>query len=125
MSELARREGVFPWIAAHAVGRSGGSQHRLFLLIYVVGTVVTILLSNDATAVVLTPAVLAAVWAAQAEPLPYLLICAFIANAATFVLPISIQRIWLSIAAECRPLDAGYLPSAYPPWRPLRRHTYS
>ncbi len=49
----------------------------------------TVLLSNDATAVVLTPAVLAAVRAAEAEPLPYLLICAFIANAASFVLPIS------------------------------------
>jgi arsenical pump membrane protein len=53
------------------------------------GTVVTVLLSNDATAVVLTPAVYAAVKAAKAEPLPYLFICAFIANAASFVLPIS------------------------------------
>ena len=67
-----------------------GSPRRLFLLIYGVGTVVTIFLSNDATAVVLTPAVAAAVKAAKAkEPLPYLLICAFIANAASFVLPIS------------------------------------
>src|ERR1700733_8651003 len=61
-----------------------------FLLTYGVGAVVTIFLSNDATAVVLTPAVAAAVKAAKAkEPLPYLLICAFIANAASFVLPIS------------------------------------
>lgn len=89
MSELARREGVFDWVAGHAVRASRGSSSRLFLLIYGVGTIVTILLSNDATAVVLTPAVLAAVRAAQAEPLPYLLICAFIANAASFVLPIS------------------------------------
>ncbi len=89
MSELARREGVFDWIAGHAVEASRGSRARLFLLIYLVGTVVTIFLSNDATAVVLTPAVLAAVRAAEAEPLPYLLVCAFIANAASFVLPIS------------------------------------
>ena len=47
-------------------------------------------LSNDATAVVLTPAVAAVVKAAKAkEALPYLFICAFIANAASFVLPIS------------------------------------
>jgi arsenical pump membrane protein len=46
-------------------------------------------LSNDATAVVLTPAVYAATRAAKVEPLPYLFICAFIANAASFVLPIS------------------------------------
>jgi arsenical pump membrane protein len=89
MSELARREGVFDWVAGHAVRSSRGSQPRLFLLIYAAGTVVTVLLSNDATAVVLTPAVLAAARAAEAEPLPYLLICAFVANAASFVLPIS------------------------------------
>ena len=89
MSELARREGVFDWVAGHAVRASKGSRARLFLLIYAVGIVVTVFLSNDATAVVLTPAVLAAVRAAKAEPLPYLLICAFIANAASFVLPIS------------------------------------
>lgn len=89
MSELARREGVFDWIAGHAVRASKGSRTRLFVLIYTVGVVVTVFLSNDATAVVLTPAVLAAVRAAETEPLPYLLICAFIANAASFVLPIS------------------------------------
>jgi arsenical pump membrane protein len=50
---------------------------------------VTVLLSNDATAVVLTPAVYAATRAAGANPLPYLFACAFIANAASFALPIS------------------------------------
>jgi arsenical pump membrane protein len=48
-----------------------------------------VFLSNDATAVVLTPAVYAATRAAGATPLPYLFVCAFIANAASFVLPIS------------------------------------
>jgi arsenical pump membrane protein len=38
---------------------------------------------------VLTPAVYAATRAADAEPLPYLFVCAFVANAASFVLPIS------------------------------------
>ena len=89
MSELARREGLFDWVARHAVRASRGSRTRLFLLIYCVGVAVTVFLSNDATAVVLTPAVLAAVRTAEAEPLPYLLICAFIANAASFVLPLS------------------------------------
>jgi arsenical pump membrane protein len=61
----------------------------LFLLVYLAGTVVTIFLSNDATAVVLTPAVLAAAKKADTNPLPLLFVCAFIANAASFVLPIS------------------------------------
>ena len=87
--ELARREGVFDWLAGHALAASKSSPRRLFALACVVGVGVTVLLSNDATAVVLTPAVQSAVKAAQAEPLPYLMICAFIANAASFVLPIS------------------------------------
>ena len=66
-----------------------GSPTRLFLLVYLAGTVVTIFLSNDATAVVLTPAVLAAAKKADTNPLPLLFVCAFIANAASFVLPIS------------------------------------
>ncbi|MBV9504472.1 MAG: arsenic transporter [Acidobacteriia bacterium] len=89
LAELGRRTGVFDWLAALAVRASKGSHARLFRLVYLVGIVVTVFLSNDATAVVLTPAVYAAVKKARAEPLPYLLICAFVANAASFVLPIS------------------------------------
>ncbi len=89
LAELARCEGVFDWMATLAVRAARGSRLRLFGLIYAVGTLVTVFLSNDATAVVLTPAVYAAVKKARGEALPYLLICAFIANAASFVLPIS------------------------------------
>ena len=90
LAEVARSEGLFDWLAALATQHAGGSPRRLFLLIYIVGSAVTVFLSNDATAVVLTPAVAAAVRTAKAEqPLPYLLICAFVANAASFVLPIS------------------------------------
>ena len=89
LAELARQEGLFDWLAALATRQARGSARRLFALVYLVGILVTAFLSNDATAVVLTPAVYAAARAAKAEPLPYLLVCAFIANAASFVLPIS------------------------------------
>jgi len=89
LSELARREGVFDWLASLAVAAAKGSRARLFSLVYLVGIGVTVFLSNDATAVVLTPAVYAAVQKARTKALPYLFICAFIANAASFVLPIS------------------------------------
>jgi arsenical pump membrane protein len=90
LAETAREEKLFDWLAAHATKMAKGSATKMFLLIYLVGIVVTTFLSNDATAVVLTPAVAAAVKAAKVQkPLPYLLICAFIANAASFVLPIS------------------------------------
>lgn len=89
LAELARQEGLFDWLARYAVQHARGSGQRLFDLVFLVGTLVTVFLSNDATAVVLTPAVYAACKAAKADPLPYLFICAFIANAASFVLPIS------------------------------------
>src|SRR5882724_10237499 len=89
IAELARQEGLFDYLAALAVEHARGSPQRLFLLVYLVGTLVTVLLSNDATAIVLTPAVYAATRAAGATPLPYLFVCAFIANAASVVLPIS------------------------------------
>jgi arsenical pump membrane protein len=111
LSEIARQEGLFDWLAAVAIKRAKGSASRLFLLVYVVGTIVTTFLSNDATAVVLTPAVAAAVKTAKAEePLPYLLICAFIANAASFVLPISNPANLVIYGAHMPPL-LQWLPS--------------
>jgi arsenical pump membrane protein len=89
LCELAREHGVFDWLSAIAVRRADGSCLRLFALVYAVGTVVTVFMSNDATAVVLTPAILTAVRKARVRPLPYLFVCAFIANAASFLLPIS------------------------------------
>ena len=89
LSELAREHGVFDWLSSVAVRRADGSCALLFALVYGVGTLVTIFMSNDATAVVLTPAILTAVRKAKVQPLPHVFVCAFIANAASFVLPIS------------------------------------
>jgi arsenical pump membrane protein len=89
LSELAREHGVFDWLSSAALRGAHGSCTLLFTLVYGIGTLVTIFMSNDATAVVLTPAILAAVRKAKVPPLPYLFACALIANAASFVLPIS------------------------------------
>jgi len=89
LSEVAREHGVFDWLSTLAVRGAHGSCARLFTLVYAVGTAVTIFMSNDATAVVLTPAILTAVRKAKVQPMPYLFVCAMIANAASFVLPIS------------------------------------
>jgi len=104
LSELARREGLFDFLAAYAVNHARGSAPRLFLLTYGIGTVVTVFMSNDATAVVLTPAVYAASKHAGAKPLPYLFVCAFIANAASFVLPISNPANLVIFGAHLPPL---------------------
>src|SRR5260370_13213557 len=89
LAEVARQHGVLDWLAALAARQARGSAERLLALVFGVGTMVTVFLSNAATAVVLTPAVYAVTKAAKAKPLPYLFACAFIANAASFVLPIS------------------------------------
>jgi arsenical pump membrane protein len=89
LAEVARREGLFDAVAAFAVAHARGSPRRLFALVYAAGVIITVFLSNDATAVVLTPAVFAAARKARTAPLPHLFACAFVANAASFVLPIS------------------------------------
>ena len=114
LAEVARREGLFDWLAGHAVRRAKGSASRLFALSYGVGSVVTTFLANDATAVVLTPAVYAAARAAKAEPLPYLFICALIANAASFVLPTSNPANLVVYAAHMPPLGQWMMRFAVP-----------
>ena len=89
VAEVARREALFDFMAAWAVRLARGEPTRLFIWVYGIGVLVTVFMSNDATAIVLTPAVYAAAKKAGAKPLPYLLACAFVANAASFVLPIS------------------------------------
>ncbi|HWK47942.1 MAG TPA: arsenic transporter [Stellaceae bacterium] len=115
LAELARAEGLFDWLAGRAARLAGGSASRLFDLVYLVGIVVTVFLSNDATAVVLTPAIAAVTKAVRAEqPLPYLFICAFIANAASFVLPISNPANLVIYGSHMPPL-LEWLPRYAPP----------
>ncbi|MEA1082825.1 SLC13 family permease [Sphingomonas sp. CD22] len=89
LSEAARAHGVFDWVAQRAAAGANGSAARLFTLVFLVGVAVTAFLSNDATAVVLTPAVYAVAQRAKVKPLPMLFACALVANAASFILPIS------------------------------------
>lgn len=89
LAEFAREEGVFTWVAARAVRSARGSRATLFALIYGAGVVTTAFLSNDATIVVLTPAVLAALAQTDAAPEPFVFACALVANAASTVLPIA------------------------------------
>jgi arsenical pump membrane protein len=89
LAEFARVEGVFAWLAAAIVRAADGSRTRLLALVYAAGVLTTAFLSNDATIVVLTPAVLVALGDTDASPLPYAFACALVANAASAVLPIA------------------------------------
>jgi arsenical pump membrane protein len=89
LAEYARIAGLLAWVAARAVDLAGGSRIALLALVYGAGIVTTALLSNDATIVVLTPAVIDALRRLDAPPFLYVVACALVANAASFVLPIS------------------------------------
>jgi len=114
LSETCRRHGLFDWVAATAVNHAHGARPRLFLLVYATGIVTTTFLSNDATAVVLTPAVYAAARKAEADPLPLLFACALIANAASFVLPISNPANLVLYGGHMPPLGQWFASFALP-----------
>jgi arsenical pump membrane protein len=106
LAGFAREEGVFDWIATRAVRAANGSRSRLLLLVYGTGVATTAFLSNDATIVVLTPAVLDAVRCTDARPHAYLIACALVANAASLVLPIANPSNLLFYADGMPPLGA-------------------
>jgi len=108
LAEFARGEGVFDWLAGGTVRAARGSRVRLLLLVYGAGVATTALLSNDATIVALTPAVLAAIARTNAPPEPYVFACALVANAASFVLPISNPSNLLFFAAHMPPLATWF-----------------
>ncbi len=108
LAEFAREERVFDWIAGGAVRSARGSRARLLLLVYAAGVATTALLSNDATIVVLTPAVLVAIARTNAQPEPYVFACALVANAASFLLPISNPSNLLFFAERMPPLGTWF-----------------
>ena len=114
LSETARAHGLFDWVAATAVIQARGSTARLFALVYATGIVTTTFLSNDATAVVLTPAVYAAARKAKVDPLPLLFACALVANAASFVLPISNPANLVLYGGQMPPLGQWFASFAGP-----------
>ncbi|MEP6714478.1 MAG: SLC13 family permease [Terriglobia bacterium] len=114
LAALARREGVFDYVAGLAFNASKGSRTRLFALVYIAGVLVTVFLSNDATAVVLTPAVYAVVKKAGGTAEPYLYACAFVASAASFVLPISNPANLVVYGSALPPLFAWFRVFALP-----------
>ncbi len=86
---LADEAGVFEAITALALRLGGGSPLRLLLAVCAVGGVVTAFLSNDATALILTPVVALAAQRAGADPIPYALATSYVADAASALLPVA------------------------------------
>ena len=89
VTAAAEEAGVFEWITFRAALWGGGSSRRLLGAVLAVSAVTTILLTNDAAALVIAPLVAVMVRRLALPPLPFVLCIAFIANAASAILPIS------------------------------------
>jgi arsenical pump membrane protein len=86
---IADKAGFFEWCAQKAVKVAGGKGPALLAVVFGLGTFLTAFFSNDATALILTPIVFTLVTRLKLNALPYVFACAFIANTASMLLPVS------------------------------------
>lgn len=89
LAELADAAGVFDAAAQACAKVARGSAVALFGLIAVLASVVTIGMSLDTTAVLLTPVVLAVTTRLGLAPMPFALLVVWLANTASLLLPVS------------------------------------
>jgi arsenical pump membrane protein len=89
LAQLCDDEGLFTAIGAAMARLSRGQPTRLLISIFVVASVVTAVLSLDATVVLLTPVVFATTAALQVRAKPHVYACTHLANSASLLLPVS------------------------------------
>jgi arsenical pump membrane protein len=89
LSALAERAGFFDWLAMQAARLAKGETRLLFLNVLLLGALISAFLSNDATALILTPVVYTLVTRLRVSALPFMYACTFIADTASFLLPVS------------------------------------
>lgn len=83
------QSGFFRWVALWAARLAAGDARRLLRNILALGVLITTFLSNDATALLLTPVIASVAEETSLPPVPFALACAFIANTASVTLPVS------------------------------------
>ncbi len=89
LSLLIGKSGFFDWAAIRCARIARGNARALYRNAFLLGAMVTAVLSLDTTAVILTPVVLALVKRLKLPALPYVALCAFVANVGSLLLPIS------------------------------------
>ncbi len=89
ISVVAEQAGFFSWCAYKSVKLAHGKGSVLLSVVFGLGALITAFFSNDATALILTPIVFALVTRLKLNALPYVFACAFIANTASMILPVS------------------------------------
>jgi len=89
LSLLIGKSGFFDWAAIRCARMAQGDAHRLYRNAFLAGAIITAVLSLDTTAVMLTPVMLALVKRLKVPAAPYVVLCAFVANVGSLLLPIS------------------------------------
>ena len=89
LSHLCDAEGLFAAAGALIARDACGQPQRLLVAVFVVASVVTAVLSLDATVVLLTPVVFATAARAGVRPKPFVYACTHLANSASILLPVS------------------------------------
>ena len=89
LSLLVGKSGFFDWAAIRCARIAQGDAHALFRNAFIAGAIITAVLSLDTTAVMLTPVMLALVKRLKVPAAPYVVLCAFVANVGSLLLPIS------------------------------------
>ena len=89
LSLFVGKSGFFDWAAIQSARFAKGDARVLYRNAFVLGALVTFVLSLDTTAVILTPVVIALVKRLKVPSAPYIVLCAFVANVGSLLLPIS------------------------------------
>ncbi|SOB86099.1 arsenite efflux membrane protein ArsB [Streptomyces sp. 1331.2] len=100
LAQLCDDEGLFRACGAWMARTSAGSPRRLLAQVFVVASVVTAVLSLDATVVLLTPVVFVTAARLGARPRPHVYACTHLSNTASLLLPVSNLTNLLAFAAS-------------------------
>jgi arsenical pump membrane protein len=87
VAECCRAAGLFAAIGSRVA--TAGSHGRIFTLVFAVAALTTVVLSLDATVVLLTPVVIATAAVSRVSARPLQLVCVRLANSASLLLPVS------------------------------------
>jgi len=89
LAHLCDAEGLFAASGALMARGARGRPQRLLVAVFLVASAVTVVLSLDATVVLLTPVVFATAARAGVRPRPFVYACTHLANSASVLLPVS------------------------------------